>query len=307
MKYSWASITKSCTNFGNYLIEENLRHLLKTYGFPRASFAFDAFKEQDQETIEKISQTDFLIIPGCTTLDLTIYYGLRITDRLSAPIFNIAAAFVDFPKKDFFGFYRNFSKPIAVRDPISQSYLTKNGFESIFIGCPTLFSGNATSLRRKKTNKVLFFLGFKEIESQLELIKVLAKQYDLRVVFQERSHQYHFKNLNVKTILYRPKTIVREINQARIVITSRLHGALPAIAGGTPVFFIKTFEDCRFSLLKWLGIKIFDLKDPNLINKIKKAYQNPIDINSKNLYQNVWILKKRTIKYLKQIKTKSGF
>ena len=80
MKHSWASITQATIsqgnflNHGNLLIEEALQGKLNEIGLPPPTFVFDAF--EDKVVASEINKTDFLIIPGCTTLNISDYPGL---------------------------------------------------------------------------------------------------------------------------------------------------------------------------------------------------------------------------------------
>ena len=88
------------------------------------------------------------------------------------------------------------------------------------------------------------------------------------------------------------------------MITARLHGALPAISLGTPLFFIKTMEDKRFDLLDYLGIKMNNINNAGLQNNLDLALNNPLIENSQKIYKKVNYLRKKYLNYIKLIKGK---
>jgi hypothetical protein len=46
------------------------------------------------------------------------------------------------------------------------------------------------------------------------------------------------------------------IREASVVVTSRIHSLLPAIAFGVPAIFVGGFYDSRYSLVEYLGVPI---------------------------------------------------
>jgi len=169
-KYAWASITKSCTNFGNYLIEYNLKNILKDNGFSRPTYIFDSFKNYEEKEAEavanKINKLDYLIVPGCTTLSVGHYPGLKaVIDKINVPIYNLGAAFFGKPQKHSVNYLKFFFSPIGARDPTSSKFLTENNFKNSFIGCPTLFSGNAKDFSFNNSKEILFIMGLYKRET----------------------------------------------------------------------------------------------------------------------------------------------
>lgn len=300
MKYAWASITKSAFNFGNFLIEKSLRQLLDQQGFGEPTLVFDAYKPQSIETLNKINSLDFLIIPGCTTLTFLDYPGIdSVVKQSTIPIYNIGAAFMHNLDDQWLNDYKRFFQPIGTRDPASHSFLIKHGIPSQFIGCPTLFLGDAKKYARRKTNKVLFIFALKEIERQKTILQYLIdRQLDVGVITQEKFHQDLIADLPVRIIDYDPDIILNEIKKARLMITGRLHGTLPSIANGTPTFFINTVTDTRFSLLDYLKIERHSYGDPSLIDKLGSYLDNPIPPSEEETYRLIWELKQKFLNYI---------
>jgi len=302
MKYAWASITKSCTNFGNFLIEKNLQELLKEEGLrTKPSFIFDAFKINNRHVADNINKTNFLIVPGCTTLNLKHYPGIvSIIEEIKVPIWNIGPSFFEKPVINSVKYYNKFYQPVGARDPISANFLKIHGIKSKLIGCPTLFSGKAKSYKRKRGFKVVFSFGLKKIDEQLEILNCLIqKGYKVTVIIQENFQKNYISNLHVAMFKYQPERVIEEIKRANLVITGRLHTALPAIALGTPIYFLKTNNDSRFSLLKYLGIRLWKIDRP------KKILKSILDQDKANLnkitFNRLWQLKKNFINHMRKV------
>ena len=287
------------------MIEKALKDTLKSQGFTDPDFEFSAFELKNlPKKIKRIEQTDFIIIPGCTTLSIDDYKGLKeIMAKTTKPIFNIGPAFFKHPDEKFISFSKNVFKPLGVRDPFSLKYLQDHELESELIGCPTLLLGNATEFELRANNKVLFCFGLENIEEQIKLIKeITASSYSITIMIQANYQLDYVKDLDAKIVDYSPDSLLRELSDTRLVVTGRLHVALPAITVGTPVFFIETIQDCRFSLIDFLAIKKFAANDKNLVQYCKKQLKSFEFNNEKFVYNQVKKLRKRFLNYIRLIK-----
>jgi polysaccharide pyruvyl transferase WcaK-like protein len=304
MKYTWTSITKDCINKGNFLIEKALKDTLKKQGFNEPSFEFSSFKIDNLvQTLEQIEQTDFIIVPGCTTLSINDYPGLKeIMKKTSKPIFNIGPAFFKHPDETFLDISKNVFKPLGVRDPFSFEFLQKHGIDSQLIGCPTLLLGSATKFENRDNKKILFCFGLENIDEQIKLIQNLINlEFDITIVIQAKYQLDYIQNIKAKTVDYSPESLLHELSDTRLVVTGRLHVALPAVAIGTPVFFIETINDCRFSLIDFLGIKKFKADDKKLLSYCLNQLDNFEYNNETFVYNQVQELRKRFIEYIQLI------
>lgn len=301
MKYSWASITKSCENYGNLQIEYGLKNALKELNFnQKPDFIFDAFKSTNSATIDKINQTDFLIVPGCTTLVLDHYKGLEeVLPKIKVPVFNFGTALSSgyYSEKDL-PFYKYYFQPIGTRDPFSHQYLIDHNFQSKFIGCPTLFSGSAEKYIHRNNNKVCFLFGSRELEKQIKILDYLNTNFDTTVIIQQENQMRFIENNNYKYVIYNPENIEKEFSNSRLVVTGRLHGALPALAMGVPIFFLNTRNDSRFSLLDYLNIDMFSLEDEKLIDKLQDQYNN-FSYCKESTFSNIIALRNKFKDYIK--------
>lgn len=305
MKYTWASITKGCINKGNFLIEKALKDVLKKQGFNEPAFEFSSFKIDDlTQTLEEIDQTDFIIVPGCTTLSVNDYPGLReIMEKTTKPIFNIGPAFFKHHDETFLAISKNVFKPLGVRDPFSLSYLQEHKIDSQLIGCPTLLLGSATKFELRNNNKILFCFGLENINEQIKLVQNLIDlKYNITIMIQAKYQLDYIQDLKAKIVDYSPESLLHELSDTKLVVTGRLHVALPAIAIGTPVFFIETINDCRFSLIDFLGIKKFKADDKKLLSYCLNQLANFEYNNETFVYNQVKNLRERFLNYIQLVK-----
>jgi len=274
-KYAWASITRSCTNFGNYLIEYNLKKVLSDKGFGKPSFVFDAFKKLPKQEIDKINSLDFVIVPGCTTLSTRHYPGtIDLLQNTNLPVFNLGATFFGSPRKSSVSIISKYQQPIGTRDPVSDKFLRDNGIKTKFIGCPTLFFGNKKSCQISDVKRIGLVFGLKRKNTQVQIMnRLLRDKYNIASIVQEKHQEQILNKLNVKTYKYSPENLLKVINKSDVMITGRLHATLPALVNGAPVIFLNFFDDSRFSLLDYIGLEMHTVKKglveeiPRILNK----------------------------------------
>lgn len=107
---------------------------------------------------------------------------------------------------------------IGLRDYASFDFLNKNNFKKIYLSfCLTLT-----------------FQKYKGIRNN-EVLYVDAIGYENNMTHSDEN----LRNLSVKERLKNAESFLERYKKAKLVITSRLHCALPCIAFGTPVIFIK--------------------------------------------------------------------
>lgn len=143
---------------------------------------------------------------------------------------NVLAAGVFISNQANINWIKNTWYPIGCRDPWTQAQLTKQGIKSEMIGCATCtfptYRGSRSGVYRvdvedsTDTHEIPTDLDW---DSQLDLANAKLRKYE----------------------------------SAELVITSRLHVALPCLAFGTPVIVKKPpkSELPRFSVLEKIGLK----------------------------------------------------
>ena len=154
-------------------------------------------------------------------------------------------------------------QPIGCRDTYTQNLLQKHGIKSYHSSCIT------TTFKRDKyiTNKtqpegVIVIGAFDRLNPSIDfssiyrLLLSLIKYpiHKLKYILKKQSFENHLRNQNILVKRYQQITkrkisshnqglklandMLKEIAKSEIIITSRIHAALPALAMGLKVIFI---------------------------------------------------------------------
>jgi hypothetical protein len=129
--------------------------------------------------------------------------------------------------------------PVGCRDIHTLKSFKDRGIPAYFSGCLTL---TFPEFKGERNDKIYFV---DVAESEL-ILSTIPKEIELK----KRTHK-----LSTVQCLYSSKkrfrlaeSLLSDYRQAALVITSRLHVALPCLAFGTPVMFISPhMDDARFS------------------------------------------------------------
>lgn len=138
------------------------------------------------------------------------------------------------------GEYLKQHEPIGSRDIETGKRLTRNGIENYFSGCMTL-----TLLPFKGVEKQNYICLVDLDEKTSNLIKQNTKRK-----IKEITHSVNPENMKEKTFEERMQDVenlLKTYQGAHVVLTNRLHVALPCLALGTPVILIhkENFEQDR--------------------------------------------------------------
>ena len=160
--------------------------------------------------------------------------------------------------------------PVGCRDSFTLDLMKKNNIPAYFSGCLTLTLQKNPSVEKK--DYILI------IDSTPEIIKEV-KSRTKRAVYQIPS-LWHFYN-SFEERINLAKIYLKKIQEAHIVITNRLHGALPAIALETPTYFVADFN---WNTIKERCSDYFDMfptysNSEFLQNKNIIDFENPITLN----------------------------
>ncbi len=158
--------------------------------------------------------------------------------------------------------FKNFT-PIGCRDRDTASFMIKNGLDAYFSGCMTL-TLDTRNITPKNGKIFVVDLHRKALKN---LPKYIKDNADFSI-----SHVYPFENYplsNEDAKIFENKareTLEIYKNQASLVITSRIHVAMPCIAMGIPVIFIsKALFNARFDVLQGI-IPVYYYKDIKYVN-----------------------------------------
>ena len=167
-------------------------------------------------------------------------------------------------------------EPIGCRDFYTKTLLENKGLEAYFSGCLTL-TLDYKYKSKKKGEKILLVDVDKEIVDRIKRLpqisgktEIITHRYSpppfsryglkrLKNLLPENMRNLLWENIAINMILKKGKKIpveerfkraeeqLQRLATAKLVLTSRLHAALPAVALGTNVIFIhNNLKDPRF-------------------------------------------------------------
>jgi hypothetical protein len=240
-------------NYGNGLIE---RSTLKLLGLPKSTPSFSVFERIGDELLERINSYDYILVTGCTTLQDDPGHQRCFDEqfqKIKIPKICFAGTFYCEPDdKPSLRIAQMYDLPIGARDPWAASYLQRNGIDCELVGCPTLIDGpDLDSWNVDDDGDVL-------ISSTPPVDWADFGALDGR----KRRYLAHDRVSPGEDLL-----ADRIFDRTSLVITGRLHAALPAIARGIPVRFYdqrhwhvdyrsQQYGSIRYSLLEFLGIPL---------------------------------------------------
>ena len=214
-------------------------------------------------------------------------------------------------------------EPIGCRDEHTKKLLEKIGVNAYFSGCLTLTLDHGYGHLKDQKNSlgllvvdldkdVLKYLpkrvlrnSFVTSHSYFDTSKILQKivPLSLRKIVRRMSlvnnnvkkmlyviDRYRSGKISVETRLRVAEEQLQRLANTQLLITSRLHAALPAIAFGVPVIFVhRNLNDPRFTgLLKYMNhYSIFEFKKH--VNEIdwENPPRNPLQGEVKELKRNL--------------------
>jgi hypothetical protein len=262
------------TNYGNRLIEQSIFSLLN---LPDTTPRFSVFEPISDELVEFINSHDYLIITGCTTLQddpgHQQCFDARFERLKPRKICFGAGFYCEADDAPALRIARMYDAPLGVRDPWTAEYLTRHGVENALIGCPTVID------QPERTSWIDAPDGMILISS--------SPPIELKGPDRPDPHRARY-------VKHDPWSAGEELRDAGVfegvslVLTGRLHGALPAIARGIRVRFYgreqwhddyrkHLWGNVRYSLLSYLGIDLCGNDNPvypaATIATLKESYR----------------------------------
>jgi hypothetical protein len=239
------------TNYGNRLIARATYDML---GLAEDTPSFSVFEPISEPLLEFINGHDYLVVMGCTTLQdgpgHQACFDANFA-RIKARKVCFGGAFYcemdDTPPLRIAELY---DTPIAARDPWSADYLTRNGFDCYLVGCPTLLAGGPRSTWRSRLDGTVVVSSTPVLGVD---VSALAAGAPVRYVKHDASSAgEELKDFSI-------------FDDASLVVTGRLHAALPAITRGIEVRFYDqsywhadyqsyTPGSIRYTLCDYLGL-----------------------------------------------------
>lgn len=129
-------------------------------------------------------------------------------------------------------------EPIGCRDAFTTEGLNKKGIKTYLNGCMTL---TLDTMQKEKRGTDVICVDAPDSFYQYIPYELISK-------IQKRTHI--FKSVQNDTDVCARKLLEEYADQAKLVITSRLHTAIPCFAVGIPVIFIHSEYSYRFSWLE---------------------------------------------------------
>ncbi len=178
------------------------------------------------------------------------YTCLPTADKIIPVFFGFHISNWNIPYRNYFfsdaiiEYFKN-HEPIGCRDKKTANLLQSHGVDAFYSKCPTLtFPKRKSEPKNPKTFIV-------DLDKEIPIPQKVAKN----AIYLSHSTN----NLTLSTedrFFIANKLLDTYRNEAGLVITSRLHAALPCIAMGIPVIFFGNPKDYRTSIISDIGLKI---------------------------------------------------
>ena len=211
-------------------------------------------------------------------------------------------------------------QPIGCRDKYTEKILKMKGIDAYFSGCLTLTLDSYKVNDEDRTNNIYIVDPLYNFPSKEKIFynkKRLVKSFFSRDIFKLNKKQSVLKKilspelLNTATYVtqvlpantYSEKekfeiaeNLLHKYAKAKLIITSRIHAALPALALGTPVIFINGFDSfvdtSRFDGIIELFNRIDISADGDISNNFNHKGLITPDISIQNLEKHIVLAEK---------------
>ena len=185
-------------------------------------------------------------------------------------------------------------EPIGCRDYYTRDILVKNGINAYFSSCVTLGIEREKYLKRQTPRGVIVIGAFDRLKPHLDnksplklllsLIKYPLRTLNYKIKLQKLNRHLYKQKFEIKRYsqvtknsinshsegLALAEEMLNKIAESDIIITSRIHAALPALAMGLKVIFIDEGLDHTNHKMRLSGLKNYfktvDFKDFFMIN-----------------------------------------
>ena len=169
------------------------------------------------------------------------------------------------------------NEPIGCRDKFTQKYLQKKGINSYFSSClTTTLDINFAVNQIERTNDIIFIdFRFGEFPEADKFIKSLKAYSFSNIKYKRHMYKAQYSHLQRFKIA---KQLLDQYARAKLVISTRIHGALPCLALKTPIIFVNKKYDIRYPGL-------YELLNTVGINS-KGKFEINVKLNNNNLVVN---------------------
>lgn len=149
--------------------------------------------------------------------------------------------------------YYNKNGGVGCRDRDTMRRLQAIGAEANYSGCMTL---TLPKPKVQKTDEILFVDAFLKVTSPafenyyIDKLVPAALKKDVSII----RHEMPLKHLSIEERLAKVENFLARYAAAKVIITSRIHCALPCLAMGTPVYFMDLGYDRKGARKRFDGI-----------------------------------------------------
>ena len=171
-----------------------------------------------------------------------------------------------------------------------ELFLLNHGIKAYFSGCLTLTLGNTYHFPENKRKKEVFFVDYdldteKDIQIRENIENILQSYKDYSI--KKEHHMYKLNN-DIEGNFKIAESLLDKYSKASLVITTRLHCALPCLAMHTPVIFVmKNYDEKRYDGLIDLLNVIGKDKNGFFINTVLKNDNLVINSNKHEKYKDI--------------------
>jgi hypothetical protein len=168
--------------------------------------------------------------------------------------------------------------PIGCRDKKTRDQLIKYGVKAYFSSCLTTTLDIDYSVQQNERTNEIYFVDYNIGDYPIaDKFLLSLKAYNLSESIN-LTHHYPLQTTNHLERFKLAKSLLNKYAKAKLVITTRIHAALPSLALHTPVILINKKYDKRFPGL-------YDLLNTIGIN-IEKKFEIKINIDNQGLVYN---------------------
>ncbi len=137
-------------------------------------------------------------------------------------------------------------QPIGCRDHNTQEVLAQEGVATYFSGCLTTTMDIDYKIDDSQRTDDIVFCDYKPGDcAEADLYLQSLKNYDLSKI-EFTTHNFT-KNSTHEQRFEESRKLLKKYSKAKLVVTNRIHCALPCLAMGTPVILVnKNYDNKRF-------------------------------------------------------------
>ena len=246
MKYAcFKDADRTSVNIGDYLQFMTAKYLLRLMNVPEEDIIYLGFRDLAEYDGAPV------VFPFCYSIRDFVSNGrINISDRIKPVLLSVTLSTVDkfmdvdcFLEDEYNHSWLLKHSPIGCRDEITWDMLTRHQIPAYINGCMTAILPGCAE---RPGDKVLF------VDAPKALLPYIPDAILENCEFS--TQQYYFKRSDVEDYKSMFAFVTEKYETyrktAKLVITSRLHVALPLTAIGIPVILAKDYVDGRFSFVE---------------------------------------------------------